>query len=629
MHLPPPQIVGIRFPQWYSFGPAILGGMVDFMRSHGSWRLVTENDSYGEMEAVRIDGNWSGDGLILFRSTEEELAGYRQRGVAVVLTSTEGPDLGFPRAVPDNDVIGRMAARHLLACGLSDFAFLARGETLYKEANFAPGFRVYARQRLKGFGAELAHHLIEPRIHYLRGRPLWEASTWRELEAEVVVFLESLPKPCGLFVVDDALAAVALRAAGNLGIRVPDELAVIGYGDDHCYCYASYPALSSIVHPAREIGRTAAELLWRQMNGEAVSGITTVPAGEAAPRESSDTLAIEDPVVRDLVGWIRLTGASDAIRVGDLASRCGLSQTTIKERFARSLGRSPKQVIMETRLFHLKRLLANPSLGLVDISKQMSFATAHELNRFFAKATGIRIGEYRRQLELLAHPQHALRLAVIFDMDGTLFDSETMYYQALANAYAEQGGTLDSGDYFSHYMGTTNEATESRLAEIAPGGFDQERFAQSWRNHFDLLLKAGGLQPFPDVRRALSQLRDQGVPVTLASSSELAEINRLLGVAGLGEFFGALTGGDEVTRGKPDPEIFLLASRRIGQRPENCVVVENSAAGVAAAIAAGMRVIHVERREIDGNTIRHGATRTVGNLDEVDWFSLNEWLGDR
>src|SRR5688572_6492295 len=109
MAIAPPmnrKIVGVRFPQWSAVGPGTVGGVVDFMRGHEAWRLITENDSFGEMEAVKIDEHWRGDGLVLFRATERELASFRERGTAVVLTSTEGPDLGYPRVVPDNAEIG-------------------------------------------------------------------------------------------------------------------------------------------------------------------------------------------------------------------------------------------------------------------------------------------------------------------------------------------------------------------------------------------------------------------------------------------------------------------------------------------------------------------------------------------
>jgi LacI family transcriptional regulator len=618
--------VGIRYPQWSSSGPATLGGIVDFMRRGEPWRLVTENDSYGEMEGARIDAGWRGDGLILFRATEEELAAYRKHGIPAVLTSTEGPDLGFPRVVPDNPAIGVAAARHLLACGLTDFAFLARGETFYREAQFAPGFRVYARERLRGFRSELSAHLIEPHIHYLRGRPLWEDHTWREIETEVSAFLSTLPKPCGLFVVDDSLAAVALRAADTLGLRVPTELAVIGYGNDPAYCYSSFPALSSIAHPAREIGRQAADLLLRQIRGERVEGSFTIPPGETVARESSDVLAISDPVIRDLVGWIRSHATHDSVRVSELAERSGLSLTTLKERFAQRLGHSPKQEIQSVRVRHLKHLLATTNHSFGAIAKTMGFSSGHELGRFFKAATGIRPSDFRREKAALDTARRASGHAVIFDMDGTLFDSESIFFEAFARAYAQQGGTLPRDVYFREHAGTTNEQIEDLLARAAGRGFDRARFARAWRDEFSRLLENDPLVPFPDVTRALARLRERQIPVGLASSSSLADIGHLLGIAGLTGCFESLTGGDEVPVGKPEPAIFRLAAQRLGFPPARCLVIEDSMAGVTAGRAAGARVIHVERHVVPNPDARQAADLGVTCLDEVDWALIEAWF---
>jgi len=391
-------LVGVRFPGWWSMGMPMLGGVVDFMREHEMWRLATENDSYGEMEPVRLDGHWEGNGLILFRATGEELEAHRRAGRAVVLTSSEGPDLGFPRVVPDNEQVGRLAAEHLIECNFDEFAFLGRGETYYREEKFASGIRRYSRERFRGFRDRVGEFQHEPVTHYLRGRPLWKKETWRGVLREVREFLERLPAPCGLFVADDSLGAVVLRAADEIGRRVPDELAVIGFGDDIAYCHATFPPLSSIRFPSRKAGYESARMLWRQMNGEAVGNeVVRVPVGEMVARESSDTLAIDDPEIRRMVGWIRRRAPYDALRVADLAKSSRLSMTTIKQRFARTLGHGPKEEIKRVRLAHLRHLLRHTELTLDEIAKQMSFPTGHEVSRFFLTETGERPTPWRKR----------------------------------------------------------------------------------------------------------------------------------------------------------------------------------------------------------------------------------------
>ncbi len=584
--------VAIRHPVWSSYGPQVTAGVVDFMRGQEMWRLVTENRSYGEMETVSIDRDWQGDGLILFRATEEELAAYRQRGQAVVLTSTEGPDLGFPRVVPDNAMIGRMAAEHLIECAVPHFAFLARGETFYREAEFASGLRRYARERLAGFRGKLAEYALEPAVHYLKGRPLWKPQTWREVETEVMAFLDLLPRPCGLFVADDSLGAVALRAADRLGIQVPRDFAVIGFGDDPAYCFATFPALSSIPYPGREVGRESAALLWQQMTGQAAAtGRTEIPVPPIVTRESSDTLAIADSEIRELVRHIRLRAPHDALRVSELADLSPLSMTTIKARFSSLLGHGPKQEIQRVRVRHLQHLLGEPSLGLAEIARRMKFGSAHELSRFFLTETGQRPSEFREKLGG-SRPRGGMK-SVIFDMDGTLFDTEPVYFEAFRAAFAKQGGELDREEYFRELVGTSNEWIERYLAAKAPAGFDAVRFAADWRKKWRVLIAARPLIPLSGVKELLERLVELGVRVGLASSSDREEIDLCLEASGLAGYFPVRAAGDEVAAGKPAPDVYLLACRHLGVEARDCVAIEDSRHGVAAALAAGMAVLWV------------------------------------
>ncbi len=614
--------VAIRHPVWSSYGPQVTSGVVDFMRSHESWRLVTENRSYGEMEVVHIDRDWHGDGLILFRASEEELEAFRKRGQAVVLLSTEGPDLGYPRVVPDNARAGAMAAEHLIECAVPHFAFLARGETFYREAEFAPGLRRYARERLAGFRTKLGEYGCEPTVHYLKGRPLWKPQTWREVETEVMAFLDLLPKPCGLFVVDDSLGAVALRAADRLGIRVPQDLAVIGFGDDSAYCFATFPALSSIVYPGREAGRMAAELLSRQMKGEALPpGRTEIPLQSMVLRESSDTLAIADPEIRELVRQIRLRAPREALQVAELEQLTPLSMTTIKARFSTQLGHGPKQEIQRVRLRHLQQLLADQERSLADIARTMQFASAHELSRFFLAEGGERPSDFRKKLADAAAAGPEKRRGVIFDMDGTLFDTEPLYCEAFRRAYALQGGKLTKEEYFRELMGATNDAIESYLAAKAPPGFDAPRFSKDWRAAWKAIIGGKRLKPLPGVKDLLERLCEWGVPLALASSSDMEDIALCLEAAGLAGYFLVRAAGDEVTEGKPAPDVYLLACRRLGVEPGDCVAIEDSRRGVASALAAGMQVVWATDLP-DVSAARVHKTKTLAELSEGFWEEM-------
>lgn len=586
-----PPIIAIRYPVWSRYWQSVLPGILDFLNLRQPWRIQTEDNSYGEMESVRIDEKWKGDGAILFRATEAELKAFRKRGQAVVLTSTEGPDGGYPRVVPDNEAIGRMAAEHLMETGVREVAFLARGETLYSEDHFAPGFRVYPRERLKGFSRCLAECGMEPTVCFLRGHELWKPNAWRGVRDDVKDFLKSLPLPCGLFVVDDALGAVVMKAADELGIRIPQDLMIVAFGDDPLFCLSHVPSLSSICYPGRQIGYLAAELIEKQLAGEDCAGVVRrMAVSEMVKRGSSDHLATTDDAVGRAVAWIRRHAPTDPLQVSELGAASGLSVSALTPRFRKVVGLSPKQEISRVRLERLKQLLRTSEAPLAEISKVMNFSSPHEMSRFFFNETGERPSGFRDRLKRESGVWKSP--VVIFDLDGTLLDSEPLYCDSYVTAMEECGGHLTRDEYFSKFAGTTNASIEQELSGRLEG-IEARRFGRVWRKIFASLLKRDGPATKPGASEMIGDLRAAGVRLALASSSDGDDVRACLTRAGLADHFEVVVCGDEVSKGKPAPDLFLLAASRMNVSAGECLVVEDSNAGVAAAHRAGMRVVMV------------------------------------
>jgi LacI family transcriptional regulator len=329
--------------------------------------------------------------LITFRMMEKEAAAWRRNGVAVVNISSEGGSHGFPRVIPDNALVGRRAAEHLASLGLRDFAYVGRVASQYNVPSWIPGPRRYARERWKGFASTLAERGITARDFFLPAHPLWKTGTWKIIQRELGAFLASLPKPCGVFVADDPLALAVCKAAHACGRRVPDDLPLIGFGNDHVYCHGTTPALTSIDYPGREIGFRAARLLGEQMAGAAPAETEEhVPVTLVVPRESTEFLAFDDPEVARLVRWIRLNALADPIQVSDVKAQTELSLTVLKARFQSALGHGPKREIMETRLRHVQYLLQTTDLPLEKIASSMRFPSVESMSRFLLRETGQR-----------------------------------------------------------------------------------------------------------------------------------------------------------------------------------------------------------------------------------------------
>jgi len=181
--------------------------------------------------------------------------------------------------------------------------------------------------------------------------------------------------------------------------------------------------------------------------------------------------------------------------------------------------------------------------------------------------------------------------AVLFDMDGVIFDSERAVL-AVWQELAAELGLEEIEAVFHRCIGTNKERTRGIFLEAYPEQ-DFSAFDQSCRARFLSRYGGGRLPVKPGAREILTALKARGVPLALASSTRCETVCRELDEAGLLGYFDAVVGGDQVTRSKPDPEIFLTAAEKLGAAPGACIVIEDSFNGVRAAAAAGMRPVMV------------------------------------
>lgn len=175
----------------------------------------------------------------------------------------------------------------------------------------------------------------------------------------------------------------------------------------------------------------------------------------------------------------------------------------------------------------------------------------------------------------------------IFDMDGVLVDSEPLYMEQERLSYARHGVVLDEAQ-LSRFVGTTQRHMWSAIKTEYGIADDLDCLMAEHHRQLMEVLNSTPLPPMPGVTELLGVLKKAGIPCAVASSSPRALVELILRNAGLPRFFSEIVCGDDVMHSKPDPEIFLMAAKRLGIPPSSCVVIEDSTHGVVAAKAAGM-----------------------------------------
>ena len=210
---------------------------------------------------------------------------------------------------------------------------------------------------------------------------------------------------------------------------------------------------------------------------------------------------------------------------------------------------------------------------------------------------------------------------VIFDMDGILFDTEQVYQKYWHQIADEMGITLGE-DWVRSITGTNGAYLISIVEKFYHTDNGRAILEECVRRASESLTKEVPVKK--GVREILSFLKEQGIKTAVASSSAKAWIERYLSVAGISEYFDEVVSGDEVSHGKPAPDIFLLASSRIGIAPQNCIVFEDSFNGVRAGHASGATTVMIPDLLQPTDEIRGLADEVCGSflsfLEEKDRF---------
>lgn len=210
----------------------------------------------------------------------------------------------------------------------------------------------------------------------------------------------------------------------------------------------------------------------------------------------------------------------------------------------------------------------------------------------------------------------------IFDWDGVLVDSSAHHERSWELLAAETGYRLPP-DHFRRGFGMKNEQIIPELLGWTRDPAEIRRLSLRKEALFRESVRSGGIAPLPGVREWLDRLDRAGIPRIIASSTHRENIETILRLTAMDGFRGIVS-AEDVERGKPAPDVFLLAAARLGLPPARCVVFEDAPVGLVAARAAGMRVVAVTTTN-PADTLKN-ADLIVPRLDALSIEEISRWM---
>lgn len=362
-----------------AYARGLLAGVAKYAQAHGAWSVYLPEAGRGQSAGLR---GWRGDGVIVRAEDRRAARAALACGCPVVDVSAAGL-LPARAPVVHSDVRAEAALafdhlwergfRHLGFCGVRGYPWVAWQQERFRELAGRAGATVAIR--------------VRPSVQ--RG--------WAAERDRLARWLAALPKPVGIFACYDLLGQQVLDGCRAAGLRIPDDVAVVGVDDDAVRCSLSDPPLSSVAPDTSGAGYLAAELLDRMMAGQAVSpGMRLVAPLGVTARRSTDAIAVDDADVAAALRYIR-EHCCEPIAVANVLDAVPLGRRTLEARFVKMVGRTPHAEILRCRVERAKQLLAGTDLPIKAIAAKVGVGTPEYLSVLFRRVAGTTPSAWRER----------------------------------------------------------------------------------------------------------------------------------------------------------------------------------------------------------------------------------------
>ena len=365
----------------------LLRGITRYSKDHGPWTFCKMPTYY--RETIGIDGilkwakEWEANGIIGQFYNGEEVAKFTKAKIPVIAQDFKERFTDIPNITGAYRQTGALGADYFLKKGFKNFAFYGFGNI------------VWSRERAEGFEERIQEAGFD--VHYYEHKDARGIDLWYYKPSALSDWLKSLPKPIALMACDDNQGHHITEAARHAGIRIPDELAVLGVDNDEMICDLSDPPLSSIELDSEKSGYEAARLMEQMIEDDVCyADDIVVNATQVITRHSTDIFASKDKYIVSALKYIH--GNLDKnLKVDQVLKEVPLSRRSLEKRFIMTTGYPVYEYIYNQRIEKFTQKLLETDMTIFEIALDLGLSDSKNIARQFKQIKGVTPMEYRKQ----------------------------------------------------------------------------------------------------------------------------------------------------------------------------------------------------------------------------------------
>lgn len=370
----------------YAFGREKVKGIIDYYRKDFSWE-IHRNELSQPFVAPQSLLNWDGDGVIGEIYAPEDADVFSALSIPAVNTSSSRLVPDIPSVSVDNRAIGRLAAEHLIELKLDHFAYVGAIGLHHVRGRYEEFLSVIEKS-----GSHCSLIEYEPRLSD-------ERCISEELIApdELLDRLRNLTLPVGIMAATDRVGFAVLEACRQIGLRCPEDVALIGVDNDEIFCNLAGCSMTSIEPNSRKVGYEAAAMLDQLMSGTDLENRhILIPPERIVFRGSTDMPRSESPEVAQALRFIR-SHANEQIDVTSVLNAVPVSRRSLETKFKAETGHGIYYEIRRVHVELAKQLLESTDRSPSRISWESGFSTPERMEIVFRKQVGMSTAEYRKK----------------------------------------------------------------------------------------------------------------------------------------------------------------------------------------------------------------------------------------